>query len=86
MRRWSTDLPQSVKRNGTTYRVRVIGTQRSDGTWEGHLEFRDGKSAPMVTDEETSQPDRDALEYWTTGLEPVYLEGALDRAEGKRRS
>jgi hypothetical protein len=29
---------------------------------------------------ETTQPNRRALEYWATGIEPVYLEGALVRA------
>ena len=85
MRVWSTDLETRVRRNGSTYRVRVIGTERSDGTWEGHLEFQ-GKSGPLCTDEETSQPNREALEYWATGLEPVYLEGALDRAAATRNS
>jgi hypothetical protein len=29
---------------------------------------------------ETTQPNREALAYWASGLEPVYLEGALERA------
>jgi hypothetical protein len=29
---------------------------------------------------ETSQPNLADLEYWATGLTPIYLEGALDRA------
>jgi hypothetical protein len=32
---------------------------------------------------ETSQPNRDAIEYWALGLEPIYLEGALARAQGR---
>jgi hypothetical protein len=35
----------------------------------------------LHTDRETSQPNRAALEYWADGLEPVYLEGALARAQ-----
>lgn len=32
------------------------------------------------TRRETTQPSRDALRYWATGLEPTYLQGALERA------
>ena len=85
MQRWTSNLTQTVKRNGSTFRVRVVGAERSDGTWEGRLEFRDGKSEPICTDEETSQPNREALEYWSTGLEAIYLEGALERALENRR-
>jgi hypothetical protein len=42
--------------------------------------FVDGKTSKR-TGQETSQPDRKALEYWATGLEAVYLEGALARAK-----
>lgn len=80
MQRWMTDLKQTVKWKGSTYRVRVIGAERGDGTWEGRLEFRHGTAGPLRTGEETSQPNREALEFWVTGLEPVYLEGALQRA------
>jgi hypothetical protein len=37
----------------------------------------------LVTQQETSQPNRAALEYWADGLEPIYLEGALARAQGR---
>lgn len=67
--------------DGTVYRVETWGEPREDGTWWGWLEFvpRDGGPA-LVTGQETSQPNRDALGYWATGLEPVYFEGALLRA------
>ena len=29
-----------------------------------------------------TQPARAALEYWATGVEPIYLDGALARARG----
>lgn len=29
------------------------------------------------------QPDLSALEYWATGLEPMYLAGAFERAQSK---
>ena len=67
---------------GVAYRVRVLGAQRKDGTWEGWLEFTpENAIGPVLsTGQETSQPDLKALEYWAGGLEPVYLAGALERA------
>ena len=66
----------------TTYVVRSYGKQRLDGTWIGWLEFQptDRKKPTLLTDQETSQPNRGAVEYWATGLEPVYFEGAFERA------
>jgi hypothetical protein len=63
------------------YRVFVLGAERSDGTWAGWIEFLpvDGTQR-LRTGQETSQPNHDALVYWATGLEDVYLEGALARA------
>jgi hypothetical protein len=51
----------------------------------GWLEFHsaDAKQPAMLTEQETSQPNRTALEYWADGLEPVYLEGAFARAKGR---
>lgn len=34
----------------------------------------------LRTGQETSQPNRSALEYWATGLETIYLDGAFKRA------
>jgi hypothetical protein len=34
----------------------------------------------LTTANETTQPDRHAVEYWAAGLEPLYLEGAFSRA------
>ena len=69
---------------GVRYRARVYGERRGDGTWSGWIEFvpADGGRAAdtLRTGQETSQPDRKAVEYWAGGLEPVYLEGALMRA------
>ena len=69
----------------TTYVARVCGDERTDGTWEGWLEFQptDGAKPALLTDRETSQPNRAAIEYWAAGLEPLYLEGALARAQGR---
>ena len=35
---------------------------------------------PVRSGRETTQPNRQDTVYWATGLTPVYLEGALDRA------
>ena len=66
----------------TTYVVRSYGEERLDGTWIGWLEFHptDLNKLTLRTDQETSQPNRTAVEYWATGLEPVYFEGAFKRA------
>ena len=66
----------------TTYIVRSYGEERLDGTWIGWLEFHptDLSKTTLRTDQETSQPNRTAVEYWATGLEPVYFEGAFERA------
>jgi hypothetical protein len=68
--------------DGHVYRARALGRQRKDGTWVGWLEFapRGGRGLKRKTGIETTQPNRDALEYWAGGIEPVYLEGALERA------
>ena len=77
--------PSRVTDDGTTYVARVYGTERADGTWEGWLEFHpsDNSKPPLRTQEETSQPNRITIEYWAFGLEPIYLEGALARAQGR---
>jgi len=72
-------------RDGTTYSVRSYGEERDDGTWIGWLEFEpeDPEETTLTTDQETSQPNRTAVEYWATGLEAVYFEGAFERARVK---
>ncbi|HTG85959.1 MAG TPA: hypothetical protein VL907_02950 [Pyrinomonadaceae bacterium] len=71
-----------VDPDGTEYVVRSYGDERADGTWIGWLEFhptRPGKPR-LATDQETSQPNQMDMQYWATGLEPVYFEGAFARA------
>jgi len=66
---------------GRAWAVEAWGESREDRRWEGWLVFvpADG-SPPLVTPRETTQSNRQALEYWATGLAPTYLEGALTRA------
>ncbi len=66
---------------GRTYRVHAEGEPQPDGVWIGWLTFEPvGAGVALRTDRETTQGKREDLEYWATGLEPVYLEGALARA------
>jgi hypothetical protein len=61
--------------------VRAYAEKRGN-VWIGWLEFRPiGGGKAIRTGEETSQPNKKAVQYWATGLEPVYLEGALERAK-----
>lgn len=63
------------------YRGRSCGRPRADGTWVGWLEFEAATDGSRHrTPRETTQPNRTALEYWATGLTPVFLQGALTRA------
>jgi hypothetical protein len=63
--------------------VRAVGRHSDDGLWEGWLEFIPiGKTgAVVVSGVESRQPEKEHLEYWASGLTPVFLEGALDRAK-----
>ena len=67
---------------GDNYHAFIFGEERADGTWVGWIEFRPSGAggASLRTGQETSQPNREALIYWATGLEPTYLEGAFARA------
>ncbi len=65
---------------GLEYTVRAYGEPRADGNWEGWLEFHSAHGAVLRTNRETTQPDREALRYWASGLEPLYFDGAFARA------
>jgi hypothetical protein len=65
--------------DGVPYEARVAG--RADGhIWEGWIEFVGPDGDALRTPRETTQPDRDALVYWATGVSGTYLEGAMRRA------
>jgi hypothetical protein len=66
--------------DGQTYVVRAYGApQAQSPLWDAWLVFfpEDG-GEPLVGDRETAQQRSDLL-YWASGLEDVYLEGALER-------
>jgi hypothetical protein len=77
--------PQFRGEDGVTYAVEACGEATAGGTWEGWLEFRPADQAGPVlrTGRETTQPNRAALEYWASGLEPLYFEGAYARARAE---
>jgi hypothetical protein len=64
------------------YQPQAVGRLADDNMWEGWLEFfpTDGSGEVLVSSVESRQPEREHLVYWSTGLSPVYLEGALARA------
>lgn len=68
---------------GRVWDVLVYGEELADGTWEGWLQFapRTAGLPSKRTARETTQPDRASLEHWASGLEPLYLAGAFERAE-----
>jgi hypothetical protein len=65
---------------GLEYTAHAYGEGRADGSWEGWLEFHSAAGDVRRTERETTQPNREALRYWASGLEPVYLDGAFARA------
>jgi len=74
------DFAHDVVHGTTAYHPRAIGRFGEDGMWQGWLEFVPaGGGQPVITGVESTQPEREHLVYWATGLSPVYLEGALQR-------
>src|SRR5262245_2366883 len=67
--------------DGEKYDAQACGGPMPDGLWEAWIEFipLDG-GTPLRSPRETTQPNRTDAVYWATGLTPVYLAGALDRA------
>lgn len=74
--------PHPIRVRNRQYDAAILGVQRRDGTWAGWIQFRDVDTGRKLrTGQETSQPNRRTLEYWASGLEDLYFEGALQRAE-----
>ena len=78
-----TSYETPVRDDGTAYHARAVGRRAPNGMWEGWLEFEPigGRGDAYVSSVETTQPEREHLVYWATGLTPIYLEGALHRAK-----
>ena len=63
------------------YMARACGAAVESGHWQGWVEFIDLDTGDAVrSPRETTQPNRTDTVYWATGLTPIYLEGALQRA------
>ena len=72
--------PLSLPDDGRLYVAQACGRERDDRIWEGWLEFvPSDDSVVLRSQRETTQPNRTALEYWASGLTPIYLKGALER-------
>jgi hypothetical protein len=70
-----------VGRSGR-YHARAVGRLADDNMWDGWLEFDplDNDGPAVIGPVESRQPEAHDLAYWATGLTPVFLEGALQRA------
>ena len=70
-----------MAKGGRLFAARACGSEMDSHLWQGWLEFlpADGGDA-IRSGRETTQPNRQDTAYWATGLTPVYLEGALERA------
>src|SRR6266581_8734820 len=70
-----------IDSSSETYDVQAYAQSRPEDTWQGRLIFtRRGDGKSLATGVETTQPSMEAVQYWATGLEPTYFEGAFDRA------
>ena len=68
--------------SGATYVARTYAERDRFGMWIGWLEFMpaSGLGPTLRTNSETSQPSFEMVGYWASGLEPIYFEGAFERA------
>ena len=83
MRQLIHEFQCPVIADGVEYVARAYGAERPNGLWDGWIEFIGEDGVPICTDRETTQSGRGAVAYWASGLEPVYLEGAFERARGR---
>lgn len=66
---------------GVSYVVRVWAQGRTDGTWIGWITFIAPETrAVRRTPRETSQSSFDHVQYWATGLQTSYIQGAFQRS------
>jgi hypothetical protein len=71
-----------IDRQGTVYnRAHVYAEPQSTGMWAAWVEFVSARRNKVLqTDRETTQSTLEGVAFWATGLEPIYFEGAFDRA------
>jgi hypothetical protein len=71
-----------IRDGAGVFHAQACGAPMSDGRWTAWIEFipLDG-GRPLRSPRETTQLNRTDAEYWAGGLTPVYLEGALNRAQ-----
>ncbi len=75
------DAARVLTTGGSAYMAHIYGEARTDGEWIGWITFVPVTGgAGRRTERETTQPNRQALEYWADGLEPLYFEGAFTRS------
>jgi hypothetical protein len=72
---------EPIVADGVAYRANACGAPTSDGLWQGWIEFTPTSGGSSFRSRrETTQPNKVDAVYWATGLTPIYLEGALQRA------
>jgi hypothetical protein len=65
---------------GALYQPRVYA-DRNSALWDGYIVFFPMTVGPVIsTPRETTQSDLVSLQTWASGLDRIYLEGALARA------
>lgn len=71
---------EQLEVDGVRYDIWAYGEPQGH-VWFGWLEFVPVAGGVCLrTPRETTQPNREALAYWASGLQPVYFEGAYQRA------
>jgi hypothetical protein len=67
--------------DGRTWVAQAWADKLPRGGWKGWIAFLpDDGGEPVWTDAETTQARLMWIRYWASGIEPLYLEGALARA------
>lgn len=68
-------------RDGTAYDLVRVYAEPRGTTWGAWVEFLSVDRDKVVrTDRETTQSNLEGVAYWAEGLQPLYLEGAFERA------
>jgi len=71
-----------IRHGALSFQAQACGAPMSDGRWTAWIEFIPANGGqPLCSPRETTQPNRTDAKYWASGLTPVYLEGALQRAQ-----